>query len=243
MNRLALTYMALLHVVIAVILWKSDFLSNLQYRLGLAFPTLQSEITTYYHNLVSYHGRSVEIVPAEAAIFIGNSITQGLAVSAVYPLSVNYGIGGDTTVGVLNRLPVYMPALKRAKYIVLAIGLNDSYYRNVDEAIANYTEILETLPKDRPVVVSAILPIDAEADINRLSERVAWRREFNNKLELLADEHELVTFVDSTAVLDTNNDERLDASLYDGDGVHLNVEGNRIWAQSLRNAILSVELE
>lgn len=243
MHRLAITYTALLHFALAVILWKSDFLSNLQYRLGLAFPTLQSEITTYYHNLVSYHGRSVEIVPDDAAIFIGDSITQGLAVSAVYPLSVNYGIGGDTTVGILNRLPVYMPALERAKYILIAVGLNDSYYRSVDEAIANYTQILETLPQERRIVVSAILPIDAEADVNRLSERVTWRREFNNKLKLLADEQELVTFVDSTAVLDTNGDERLDTSLYDDDGVHLNIEGNRIWAQSLRNAILSLELE
>ena len=37
------------------------------------------------------------LVPVGATVFIGDSITQGLATSAVVPLSVNYGIGGDTT--------------------------------------------------------------------------------------------------------------------------------------------------
>ena len=47
------------------------------------------------------------LIPEGATIFIGDSITQGLATSAVSNQSVNYGIGSDTTLGVLKRLPYY----------------------------------------------------------------------------------------------------------------------------------------
>ncbi|MBX2865105.1 MAG: hypothetical protein KTR27_16255 [Leptolyngbyaceae cyanobacterium MAG.088] len=240
-KQLAIVYAVFLHVALAVILWKSDFLSSIKYRLGLVIPTVQSELTDYYYQTLNYHRRSVEIVPDDAVIFIGDSLTQGLNVSAVYPLSVNYGIGGDTTVGVLERLSVYMPALERAKYIVLAIGINDTYHRGPEKAIRNYAQILDNLPQDRPIIVSAVLPVDAAANEEKLAKRVDWRKTFNTELKRLADEREFVTFVDSSAELDPNGDERLEPSLHDGGGVHLNADGNRIWAKHLRNTILRLE--
>lgn len=240
-NRLTVAYIALLHVVLGGILWKSDFLDSIKYRLGLAVPALQPELTDYYHQVLNYHSLSVDIVPDESVIFIGDSITQSLTVSAVYPLSVNYGIGGDTTNGVLERLPVYRPALERAKYIVVAIGINDTYHRNSDEAIENYVQILDNLPQDRPVIVSAVLPVDDSVNEKKLSPRIEWRKKFNRELERLADERSLVTFVDGGIGLDTDGDGRLDGDLHDGAGVHLNSAGNLIWAENLRNAILRLE--
>lgn len=241
MKRFTVAYVVLLHAVLGVVLWKSDFLDSIKYRLGLVVPALQSELTDYYYQVLSYHGRSVEVVPDDSVIFIGDSITQGLAVSAVYPLSVNYGIGGDTTNGVLERLPVYMPALERAKYIVVAIGINDTYHRSADQAIRNYAQILDNLPQDRRVIVSAVLPVDDTVNEEKLSPRIEWRKEFNRELKRLADERSLVTFVDGGIGLDTDGDGRLDPSLHDGAGVHLNGAGNLIWAKNLRNAMLSLE--
>ena len=215
-------------------LWKSDFLDRVGRRLG-ATPS-KPEFTDYYDRIVQYHARSVDAVPDEAVILIGDSITQGLAVAAVHPLSVNYGIGSDTTKGVLQRLPTYMPALKRAKCIVLAIGVNDGRYRSAEEAINNYVQILDTLPQDRPVVVSAILPVDKYARAE-LGERKEWIEDFNSRLERLAGQRDLVTFLDSSNDLDKDGDGRLDPSLHDGDGVHLNSAGNIVWSSRLRGAI------
>ncbi|MBT9311004.1 SGNH/GDSL hydrolase family protein [Leptothoe kymatousa] len=239
-KRLTVAYVALLHVVLGGVLWKSNFFASMQYRLGLVRPSLQTELTDYYHQTLKYHQHSVAMVPDDAVIFIGDSITQGLAVSAIYPLSVNYGIGGDTTVGVLERLPMYQPALARAKCIVLAVGINDTYNRSAEEALINYETILDTLPQDRQVIVSAVLPVDAAANEKKLGKRVEWRNTFNVGLQRLANEREFVTFVDSSAELDTNGDQRLDPPLHDGGGVHLNAAGNRVWAKKLRDAIFSL---
>ncbi len=236
MKRPFISYIVLLHLFIVVVLWKSDFLDRVHRRLWDTTPVVQPEFTSYFDRILNYHSRSVGIVPDEAVIFIGDSITQGLCVSAVAPVSVNFGIGSDTTLGVLKRLPVYMPALERAKYIVLAIGINDFRYRTAVDAVVNYEQILDELPKDRRIVVSAILPMNESAR-PALAERVEWVKEFNAGIKKLTSKRELVTFLDSQQSLDSDSDGQLDPQLHSGDGVHLNSAGNRLWAMSLQSAI------
>lgn len=237
-ESLLFLYVVLLHIVLGVVLWKSDFLEGLSYRLGLGD---RPELTGYYYTILNVHDSFVDIVPDGAVIFIGDSITQRLNVSAVHPLSVNYGIGGDTTIGVLKRLSTYMSVLERSQCIVLAIGTNDTRYRSVDEAIANYSRILDRLPRDRPVIASAVLPVDDQANPRQLSEAVGWRMDFNIKLHQLVEQREWVIFVDHDNYLDTNGDGRLDQQFHNGDGLHLNAAGNLQWTQSLRRAISNLK--
>ena len=190
--------------------------------------------------MLGLHRRSVDAVPDDSVIFIGDSITQGLCVNAVHPNAVNYGIGSDTTMGVLMRLPVYMPALERAHCIVVAIGINDMGYRSTTDAIQNYRKILDALPQDRRVFVSAILPIGETAHKER-NARLNWISAFNSELKRLASERDLVTFIDNSLALDTDGDNRLDQAFDDGDGVHLNSKGNLAWADNIRDAIRHIE--
>ena len=238
MKRLVTGYVVLLHIFVVGVVWKTGFIERVSSRLRTPKAVTKPEITEYYHRIVRYHGRSVDAVPDDCVIFIGDSITQGLAVSAVCPIAVNYGIGSDTTRGVLKRIPIYMPALKRAKCIVIAIGVNDTPYRTASEAIQNYVRILDTLPQNRPVVVSGILPVDKSSNAN-LARRIAWVTDFNHELRELCDQRDNVTFVDSSADLDTDSDGQLDTTLHDGDGLHLNSAGNLAWAANLRSAIES----
>jgi lysophospholipase L1-like esterase len=235
MKRLAIAYIILLHLVLVGVLWKSDFLDLASRR--ILGKDARPEISEHYHGTLRYHARSVDVVPDGSVIFIGDSLTEGLAVAAVHPLSINYGIGGDTTRGVLDRLPTYMPALVRAKCIVLAIGFNDFRYRSPDDAVQNCIRILDALPKGRRVVVSAILPIDESARAE-LAERKDWIQRFNTELRRVAEERDAAIFVDSSHELDADGDGRLDPSLHDGDGVHLNSAGNLRWASRLRDAVL-----
>lgn len=81
--------------------------------------------------------------------FLGDSITQSLNVNSVTDRGVNYGIGGDTSLGLLNRLEYYN-SLKKADKILVAIGINDFIFnRTSKEIIGNYAKIFELLPKDK----------------------------------------------------------------------------------------------
>jgi len=233
MKPLLVAYLILLHLALATLLWKPSLPSRIRQRLG--FET-RPELGDYYRQTVRHHSRTVATVPDGAVIFIGDSLTQGLAVAAVAPAGVNYGIGGDTTAGVLERLPVYRPALARARCIVVAIGFNDTRYRSPDEALGNYARILDALPADRPVIVSAILPIDEQARA-ALAGRGAWIQQFNAGLVRLAGSREGVSLVDAGDALDGDGDGRLDRPLHDGDGVHLNSAGYLAWSARLADAV------
>lgn len=237
---LAVGYFALLHILFAGLVWKTGLVKRFSLGTAPAKRSIRPEITDYYRRVLRYHARSVDAVPDGCVIFIGDSITQGLAVSAVSPLAVNYGIGGDTTQGVLERLPVYMPAIERAKCVVVAIGVNDTIYRTPSEAVRNYARILDRLPEDCPVITSAILPVDGSSS-EALGQRTKWINRFNQELKELVDKRPAATLVDSSVVLDTDGDGQLDNSLHDGDGLHLNSAGNRAWAAKLRSAIASLE--
>ena len=94
-----MAYLVILFIVIGVILVKFYFISMIQVRFGF-----ENNGSSRYAKILAYHKRIDSNIPDDAVIFIGDSITEGLAVSSISPVSVNYGIGSDTTLGVLQRL-------------------------------------------------------------------------------------------------------------------------------------------
>jgi lysophospholipase L1-like esterase len=240
-------YLFIIHGILGVVLWKSDFIPRTARRLGmgalarqLGIPQvdLQLEISSFYLHMVSFHENSVEIVPEGSIIFIGDSITQGLYVTTVRPNSVNYGIGGDTTLGVLARLDTYQTAMQNASAIVVAIGVNDLTRRSGDELIQNYTRILESLP-NVPIFISSILPVD-ESILGKkgLNSQIL---KVNDLLKQLASDYDNVEYIDNQNALDENDDGVLDAKFHTGDGLHLNSVGNTAWASVLRNSLSTIE--
>lgn len=106
------------------------------------------KLETYKKENELYNDYEVDIV------FLGDSLTDGYDVKAYYSeyLVSNRGIGGDTTVGLENRLEVSAYELK-PKVIVMLIGAN-----NMSEMFTNYEEILkgfkENLPNTKIVILS-----------------------------------------------------------------------------------------
>ena len=78
----------------------------------------------------------IDLRPNQTIVFIGDSIIQGLYVSAVTENGVNFGISGDTTAGVLERIDKYT-ILNKARAVVIAIGINDIPRRNNKKIIEN----------------------------------------------------------------------------------------------------------
>lgn len=220
--------------VLLVVLWQSALFSQVPRSPGDG-TSQRPETTEHFHRMLRYHLRMDGNVPDGAVVFIGDSLTQGLCTDAVACPSVNYGIGSDTTVGVLMRLPHYR-SLLRASALVLEIGPNDMNRRDNGQIIENYRRILEAVPPSVPVVCSAILPVN---------ERLTWLREegvnarirgFNALLKALCSENPRWVFVDPTSRL-VDAEGNLSARLQVGDGVHLNSDGNRIWIEELRTAV------
>jgi len=190
--------------------------------------------------MVRYQERIDGNVPPGSVIFIGDSITQGLCVDAVANPAVNFGIGSDTTVGVLNRLPKYR-CLEGASAVVLAIGINYLTTEGSDNTLKdNYRRILSAIPPKVPIVVSAVLPVD-ETLLPRKNQHITNLRiaNLNDYLKTLCQTDARCVFVDTGAKL-KNNVGGLNSTFHDGDGVHLNSKGYIIWIEELRNTLNEV---
>lgn len=174
-----------------------------------------------YQEMVAFHTRLDKNLPRNAMVFIGDSHIQGLAVTAVSPYSVNFGIGSDTTIGVLNRLPLYR-SLETSRMIVLAIGFNDLNKRDDLEILENLDKILRFLPESKPVILLSLFPVN---ELNSRRSGYNGRiRALNFEYKILSENYENVNYLNAHAVL---SDQQFGlSSAYDsGDGVHLNKAG------------------
>jgi lysophospholipase L1-like esterase len=227
-------YIIFVHLFLVLVLLRSDFITRVGYRVGL-IRNVEPEIIQDFEQMIKYHERMDANVPDGAVIFIGDSITQGLCVSAVANPSVNFGIGSDTTVGVLKRLTEYH-SLERASVCVISIGINDFRLRGNDEILKNYSLILHAVPPRLPIVFSAILPVDEHFrdDFAGLNRRI---RELNSGLKAFCEaQNPKCTFVDPGPKL-VDYSGNLRKEYYDGDGVHLNGLGNSIWIKELKGIV------
>jgi lysophospholipase L1-like esterase len=234
-RRIGVIYLVGIHVLLATVLLKSDFIDRVQATLGIQQTDLSPEITEHFQRMLRYHRRMDGNVPDGAVIFIGDSITQGLCVSAVVSPSVNYGIGSDTTLGVLQRLADYK-SVNRASAVVLAIGINDMKRRSNEEILKNYRSIIEHIPKTIPIVISAVLPLDEELDQEWQGRNQDRIKGLNSSIESLANRDSRIFFVNVGPLL-VDASGNLADQYHDGDGVHLNSEGNAIWIDVLRAGI------
>ena len=230
-TKLFAAYFIILHILLAVFILKYDLISHTQ-----SIPRIKKntpESTPHFKRMLTYHKWMDGNVPYGAVIFIGDSITQGLAVSAVFPKSVNYGIGSDTTIGVLERLSSYK-SLTRAKAIVIAIGVNDLNQHNNAEIIENFKKILNKLPINIPIIISAILPID-----DKIEKRIGGNIRINNlniSITSLCNKYKNVHFLNTKTLL-IDSDFNLSDTYHIGDGIHLNTSGYNIWINKLKQAL------
>jgi lysophospholipase L1-like esterase len=188
----------------------------------------------YYDQTVKFHKRIDTCVPEGAVIFVGDSFIQGMCVTEVVPGGINYGIGGDTTQGVLQRLPGYH-SIARASAVVLAVGDNDLRRGGEESVIVeNYQAILVRLPEQVSVLFCSLTPYSQRAEevqtnkkitsLNRLAITVCSSRSNCHFIDLY---HPLA---DAQGYLSSQFD--------DGDGVHLNGEGYRLCIKKIREALI-----
>ena len=223
-KKLFTLYLVLLHVVLLLVLLKSDFIERLETYFNI---TELAESTSFYELTSTYHYSMDDNIPERATLFIGDSHIQGMAVMAVTHNAVNYGIGGETTAGVLERIQNYS-SLTRAKAVVLAVGINDLERWDNEQLLTNYEKILSSLPHDLHTVVTAIPTVDER--IKSVTVRNERINAINLTLAHLVANYNQVTWLDLTNLL-INSNNNLKSEYHVGDGIHLSPTGYSIWIE------------
>ena len=220
-------YLVLLHMFAAVLVIKTDFLPRLSAKLENPAPRPDPHIA----KMLQHQRWMDDAVPDGAVIFLGDSITQGLATAAVAPISINYGIGTSTTADLIGALPSYK-SLEHAGSVVLAIGINN-LARGMRGDLANrYQQIVATLPSAVPLVWSSLLPV--RPSVVAANDIAAA----NRSIQSLCAARAHCTFIDMLPLLaDDNGTPHPDHYLEDG--LHLSPSGYRIWIETLKQAIRS----
>ncbi len=161
-------------------------------------------------------------------IFIGDSIIQEMPVTQITPNGMNYGIAGDTTKGLIDRIDTISP-LNNAAAVVTLIGINDFWFYGQEKIIDYYKLLLDILPQKTKIIVNSILPIDDEYDSlpnNDLIDKV------NTHIEQLCEPRDRFYYCDSNSNL-KNSAGTLDRNFHIGDGLHLSEIGYIALMQSI----------
>jgi N-acetylglucosamine-6-sulfatase len=174
-------------------------------------------------------------------LFVGDSITDGWRNAgqtlwdqhwAPYK-AANFGIGGDTTQGVLWRMQNGELDGYKAKLIVMMLGTNNINRNPNDEIVDGLRLIVEEYRKRQPqakVLVLGIFPrTQAAADPIRAS-----IKEINSKVAKLAD-NKTVFFMDIGDKFLTA-DGTLTQEIMP-DGLHPNFRGYKIWADAISGRV------
>jgi lysophospholipase L1-like esterase len=236
-KNMLIVYVVSLHLVLALVLFKTDFIARVGHRLGLV-KNLDPEISPFHKSMVAIHMRQVPFVHKGTIMFFGDSCIQGLCVSAAANPSVNFGIGGDTTLGLLERLPSYL-CLDRAGACVVEIGGNDLKIRKNEEILSNYSRIIQAFPPKVPLVIIAVLPVDERArdDLPGRNERT---EALNGGLKRLCSERGTDCLFLDPAVEFADGSGNLKKEFHEGDGIHLSREGYAVLIEKLRTAVRSI---
>lgn len=171
-------------------------------------------------------------------VFLGSSTFQGLDVSAVTPLGLNLGIGGDTLPGLAKRITGYR-SLQRARAVLINIGLNDLMQR-CKHPDTPLDTLLAQIPATVPVAVLGVQAVDPGRHGARCDGRIAQLiAEFNAAQARACAARPQCRFVPHPA---TPGDPRATIGRWlEQDGIHLSPAGYLELAGALRGALSHID--
>lgn len=164
--------------------------------------------------------------------FLGDSLTDLYDLNTYYPqyITVNRGIGGDTTFGLEQRLQISVYDLK-PKVAVMLIGAN-----NIDSMFDNYEAILVGFRDNLPDTEIVLLSLTAMGDEWGKKNQLAA---YNNvKIKLLAEKYGY-TFIDLySPLMDVSTGEVYEG--YTVDGGHFTPKGYEVVTAQIRPVLESL---
>lgn len=235
-KTLIIIWLVAIHAFTALAIWDTDLPYRIDRKLDLGLLN-PPEITHYYEDMLGSHLQLDGSVEAGSVVFLGDSLTQGLNVAAVTHQAINYGIGMDTSLGLLKRVTQYQ-SLEKASTIIVAIGINDliRVKRSPANILQHYQSILDSLPATANVIMQAVFPVDERISLTGTNAQI---KQLNESLQALATQQGH-TFINLKGQF-TDNSDNLKQALHIGDGLHLSTEGYALWIKTLRQLIAGSE--
>lgn len=200
---------------------------------GFILPQVQKEAALqeaareyYAGKLKQYEKENRQYGDYEVDVaFLGDSLTDGYDLKKYYPqyVTANRGIGGETTIGLEERLKISVYDLK-PKVAVMLIGAN-----NMDTMFENYENLLIGLRDNLPDTEIVLLSLTAMGDEWGKKNQLAA---YNNvKIKILAEKYGF-EFIDLyTPLLDGTTGEVYEG--YTVDGGHFTPKGYRIVTEQI----------
>lgn len=179
-------------------------------------------------------------------VFVGDSLTENYNVYEYFKgyQVYNRGIGGDTTVGLLNRMDESIYQLKPS-VVVLLIGINDfelvkdsskeTIFNNISLIIS---KIKENCPNTK-IILESLYPVhkkeNSKVDINCVIRKDnAKIREVNELIKTI----EGVSYLDvNSHICDSDGDLLID---YTMEGLHINTYGYHFITKIIKEELMKV---
>ncbi|MBN1339558.1 MAG: hypothetical protein JXA03_09550 [Bacteroidales bacterium] len=174
------------------------------------------------------------VIHASDTVFLGDSLTEWFDLDSWFHSKnfVNRGISGDTTGGIIHRIEEIISA--RPARVFLLAGVNDIFQGVGEMEICNNIEAIivkfKTASPETRLYIQSLLPVNetvllAGENINTVIYSI------NIKLRLICRETGAVyidlhrDFLNKTGEMDAR---------FTYDGVHLDKDGYRLWAELLQ---------
>lgn len=192
----------------------------------------------HFEAMTNIHKKKEGNIRDDSVLFFGDSLTESFCLSCFFHNGVNYGIGGDTTSGLLKRLPEYK-SISTAKGVSISIGINDLRgikSDNYNKLIKNYTDIIELIPSNKKILLNSINPVDSNKLSGYQDDIKLTISNINKDIEMLCNDRENCYFLNTAQYLaDINGNLR--EKYHIGDGLHLSSSGYQIWGDLIAEAI------
>lgn len=171
-------------------------------------------------------------------VFLGSSTFQGLDVSAVTPLGLNLGLGGETIAALAKRVETYR-APAHARAVVINAGLNDLMQR-CRLPDASLDNVFAHIPPATPTIVLGVQGVDPARHGTRCDGQLTRLiADLNRSLAATCARRPHCSYVAHPIAADDNAAEF--APLRENDGIHLSPAGYRKIIEALRTAIARID--
>jgi lysophospholipase L1-like esterase len=223
-------YVIALQLFSVILVFETDFIPKFK---AIFLATAETAILPpdpHVRRMLTYTEWMDKSVPDKSIIFLGDSITQGLAVAAVAPYATNFGIGGATTAELLDAMPSYK-SLNRVDTVVLEIGINDLIQNRKEGLHERYRKIAASLPLKTTLIWSAVMP----TGIKHINPTVIV--EANRMIKTLCETRDNCIFVDTWSFLADESGQPIPKNFL-ADATHLSPSGYRLWISAIKQAML-----
>ncbi len=220
LKAFSIIYLFVVHAMLAAALLWTDAVAKITTLAGLTEPGVAAIERT---NKQLSDRRDPSIAPG-VAIFLGDSITHGLAVSRIEPRAENFGISGQTTTQLINAIPNYR-SISSASRIYLMIGINDIANGRSNMLPERFETIASLMPKDVPLIWSGIMPMAGNLKAIESA---------NKAIELSCYKLSRCSYIDTFSAMAGKSGDPLDG--YTLDGIHPSKLGYQVWISQLTKA-------